>query len=189
MDVGFHEPGEGLEIDERDGRGRRGISEEGLHTAAFLAVACERAFGVQGRGKEVIGLGDEIMLLGKHDLGMVEGWETVAASVPVWFLGLGYPGGCQDFALVRDMNADRLGGGATEIVGETGTFDGATKDLEETPRLARRRAQRITGVCRVLLGGIADHFVWRYWTGYRVFFMNLIHIPLRAGRQTNLEAV
>lgn len=44
--VGFHEPGEGFQIDEFDGGGHGWIRQEGLHAAAFLAVAGEGTLGV-----------------------------------------------------------------------------------------------------------------------------------------------
>lgn len=47
VQVGFHEPGEGLEVDERDGVGGGGVGDEGLHATALLAVAGEGAGGVE----------------------------------------------------------------------------------------------------------------------------------------------
>lgn len=52
VQVGFHEPGEGLEVDKVDGVVEGGIVEDGLHAAAFLAMAGEGAGGVErGRGE------------------------------------------------------------------------------------------------------------------------------------------
>lgn len=50
MDIRFHEPGEGFEIDEGDWGARRRVGEDGLDTASFLAIASDRPGGVQGWG-------------------------------------------------------------------------------------------------------------------------------------------
>ena len=47
MQVGFHEPGEGFEVDEGDRGGWRWVREEGLHATSFLAVAGYGAGGVE----------------------------------------------------------------------------------------------------------------------------------------------
>ena len=54
MEVGFHEPREGFEVDEFDGRSCGWVGEESLDTAALLAVACERARGVKERLRDVV---------------------------------------------------------------------------------------------------------------------------------------
>lgn len=63
VQVGFHEPGEGLEVDEVDGVGEGGVAEDCLDAAAFLAMAGKGAFGVEeGFG---VGQGDGGGLFGK----------------------------------------------------------------------------------------------------------------------------
>ena len=54
MQVGFHEPREGFEVDEVDGRSCGRVGEESLDTTAFLAVAGESARGIKEWPRNVV---------------------------------------------------------------------------------------------------------------------------------------
>ena len=103
MEVGFHEPGEGFEVDEGDRGGERGVCEECLNATSFLAMACEGTGRVKGWGGVVIKcLGTEV---GEHHFERFGFGESEASAGAGEVLVFG-AGGYVHLALVRDVDVD-----------------------------------------------------------------------------------
>ena len=165
MQVGFHEPGQGFEVDERNGVCGGGVSEQDARSAAFLAVASGRALGVEGRccgGEEAGGV-----VFGDKELEFAFGGDGEAAGI--WVAGefaLGYAGGGEDVEGMRGGNADGWRNLLGALRGQAATQDGTAEKLLEGEGLGFTEVEGIAvaGV-GVRFGCVADKLV--FWEGAR----------------------
>ena len=78
VQVGFHEPREGFQVYEFDGVGERGVSDDGLDAAPFLAVAIDGASSKEGWAR--VHKPGCHLLRGKEKIEVMAYWKLVATK-------------------------------------------------------------------------------------------------------------